>query len=866
MPFPLFTNPFNKSAHPAPAVRSPQPPDPVLGSSYSYNQTKPITIIHQPNSSSLSSATPPHSGILKQVVSLSSSTPHNSCDSAAGPPPPPAARDRTQSLATTHSRASPHIRSPPASPDSSFKLESAHLIKKLKSYGSNPDKAALTAHKVQPRPPPLRLSNQQRKPRHAHTHHASTAAGHQPSPLSPRSRSASAAATVFDIVRPSRRRDGIGMNTSSILVPLTPPLPTAPLFSGRSPIERIRRDGSTTQQLLSPSPLPLYTQSSSSRPHAHRRASSLDSINTRFPTPHSKHPHYFQAGSGFHQPYAKASPNSSGLSHSECSEDFVAPSSCTSTAHTTPISCAHFRTPRSRLSSRDFRHLTPHGLKPHLTHPHPHVSLSPKSMLPSQLARPLEMDPLELPASSAPATACWTLNISASSSHASTTTCLIPDLPGTILRLQQQTPTDSSKCMLEPYLHKVLRVGTDGNMLVEWEVRLAAPPATRSRYNSTISTVDMPRQKSTTTRTRTTSKSRFPAMKTMPGSADAPRSRQLSLGPPMPSGPQSPGKKKAPHAATSLIMLNLGTFRAGDMADRAPATAPLALAPRFPSMGSSSSLGKSARSKASLQPSHTGLSSSSPASSMSCSSSSSLSPAEGKEEAQETEDYHDGEREDGKPPVRRRGRFDTYVPPPINITPTRPPKSASRPSSTPHARSPGSAESQPRYNAPMMQLEDAHPKGTRPAPDEKDAALSLHHHHHHHHYHHYGPDGGSGALVDSSQRLPAGPHRPSPRSRARGAAAAADGSKTREKGEEEEFVDRIDDDDDDDDDDEGYDMKEASKDVRVGSRRRYHRRRNSLDSAASLRLEKSYWSETDTTTTTNSSVLNFMVAPDSDIQ
>ncbi|PLW20519.1 hypothetical protein PCASD_15574 [Puccinia coronata f. sp. avenae] len=851
MPFPLFTNPFNKSAHPAPAVRSPQPPDPVLGSSYSYNQTKPITIIHQPNSSSLSSATPPHSGILKQVVSLSSSTPHNSCDSAAGPPPPPAARDRTQSLATTHSRASPHIRSPPASPDSSFKLESAHLIKKLKSYGSNPDKAALTAHKVQPRPPPLRLSNQQRKPRHAHTHHASTAAGHQPSPLSPRSRSASAAATVFDIVRPSRRRDGIGMNTSSILVPLTPPLPTAPLFSGRSPIERIRRDGSTTQQLLSPSPLPLYTQSSSSRPHAHRRASSLDSINTRFPTPHSKHPHYFQAGSGFHQPYAKASPNSSGLSHSECSEDFVAPSSCTSTAHTTPISCALFRTPRSRLSSRDFRHLTPHGLKPHLTHPHPHVSLSPKSMLPSQLARPLEMDPLELPASSAPATACWTLNISASSSHASTTTCLIPDLPGTILRLQQQTPTDSSKCMLEPYLHKVLRVG------YRWQHARGVGGAACGAAHNTVALQLDDQHGGHATAKEHDNEDANDIQKQVSGHEDDAGARRCAA---------SPGKKKAPHAATSLIMLNLGTFRAGDMADRAPATAPLALAPRFPSMGSSSSLGKSARSKASLQPSHTGLSSSSPASSMSCSSSSSLSPAEGKEEAQETDDYHDGEGEDGKPPVRRRGRFDTYVPPPINITPTRPPKSASRPSSTPHARSPGSPESQPRYNAPMMQLEDAHPKGTRPAPDEKDAALSLHHHHHHHHYHHYGPDGGSGALVDSSQRLPAGPHRPSPRSRARGAAAAADGSKTREKGEEEEFVDRIDDDDDDDDDDEGYDMKEASKDVRVGSRRRYHRRRNSLDSAASLRLEKSYWSETDTTTTTNSSVLNFMVAPDSDIQ
>ncbi|KAH9450965.1 hypothetical protein MJO28_009566 [Puccinia striiformis f. sp. tritici] len=86
-------------------------------------------------------------------------------------------RKRTQSLAT----------------NKLIKTEPTQLIKKLKSYS---------------------------KPHHIRTHHASSSL---PSPG--RSRSASAAATVFEIVRPSRTRNREG---SSPITPLIPPLPTPP--------------------------------------------------------------------------------------------------------------------------------------------------------------------------------------------------------------------------------------------------------------------------------------------------------------------------------------------------------------------------------------------------------------------------------------------------------------------------------------------------------------------------------------------------------------------------------------------------------------------------------------------------------------
>jgi len=650
MPFPLFSNPFHK-----PASHSTRSPNDQSSPSYSHNRTKPIS--HQSKPSTSSSTDHAHlNGILKPVVSLSSSTSSAKVSPDSTPQRHPISiRNRAQSLAASNSRTHLNLSSSPASQDASFKSESTHLIKKLKSYGSGSEKAVLGSKKNQTRPPPLRLTNQH-KPQPARPQRPSTSSGYPPSSVSPRSRSSSAAATVFDIVRPSRRRDD--PTYSSTITPFTPPLPTPPSFLGRLPTDLSSRDV-TKPHKFSPSPLSPHPKSNS-RPNAHRRASSLDSITTGFPSPRSPHQQYFKS-SGFLQTSRKSSAYSSGLSYSECSEEVITQSSHASTIQTAPLSSAHLR---SRFNSRDNRHPAPRGLQPRVAPLSSRASLSPKAPLPSHPAKPSELDPLELPSPSSPAN--WTVNISGSST-VGPTTCLVPDIPGTILRLKQQTPTDYTKFILEPTLQKVIKIGADGNQLVEWEIRLALP--TRPRFKSSKSMQDLSQQPSP--RPRTKSKPKLTAPKLLLNS-DIRRS-ESSVGSQPASAPHDKNSnhgKKYDNPSTSVTKLNLDTFRASDIKQHltpssvnsrksGPATThhpthgPSSLSSLFsshPSPGKSSARLK----QLNQRPSSPSPPPSPSASSASCSSYS-LSPAE---EADHKIDQNKNKIE--KPFSRRR--FDTYVP------------------------------------------------------------------------------------------------------------------------------------------------------------------------------------------------------------
>ncbi|KNZ45192.1 hypothetical protein VP01_83g10 [Puccinia sorghi] len=597
MPFPLFSNPFHK-----PASNSTRSPCDQSPSSYSHNRTKPIS--RQSKSSISSASDHAHfNGIHKPVVSLSSSTSSTVSPDSTPQRHPISIRNRAQSLAASNSRAHLNLSSSPASQDALFKSESTHLIKKLKSYGSASEKAVLGSKKKQPRSLPLRLTNQH-KPQPAHSHRSSTSAGY-PSALSPRSRSSSAAATVFDIVRSSRRRDET--TYSSTVTPFTPPLPIPSSFLARQPIDLSSRD-LTKPHKFSPSPLSLHPNLNS-RPNAHRRASSLDSITTGFPPSRSPHQQYFKSA-GFLQTSRKFSACSSGMSHSECSEEVITQSSHPGSAQITPLSSAHLR---SRFNSRDKRHPTPRGLQPRVAPLSSRAPLSPKAPFPSHPIQPGELDPLELASPSSPAN--WTLNISGSS-IVGPTTCLVPDLPGTILTLKQ-TPTDYTKFLLEPTLQKVIRVGADGNQLVEWEIRLALP--TRPRLNSSNRMHDLSQQPSPRTRNKT--KPKLPAPKLLLNS-DTRRTES-------PIGSQAARPATTHHSAHGSSSLS-SLFSAS------------------PSPGNCSSRLKQLNERPSSPlPSPS-------ASSASCSSSS-LSPAE---EA----DHEAGENKNIIETSFSRTRFDTYVP------------------------------------------------------------------------------------------------------------------------------------------------------------------------------------------------------------
>ncbi|EFP82935.2 hypothetical protein PGT21_020424 [Puccinia graminis f. sp. tritici] len=652
MPFPLFSNPFHKPNNLSSSTRSQQHPNPPQ-TSYSHNRTKPIS--HRSNHST-SSSTNDHP--VLRPVALNNFSPTSSaitCPEPITQPQPTSIRTRTQSLATTRSkiRTTSNNRPATASQDPSFKSESTQLIKKLKSYGPSPsDRPVPSTKKAQTRPPPISLSNQL-KPQHIRTHRPTGSAGNHPTPPSPRSRSASAAATVFDIVRPSRRRDG--NQNSSTITPFTPPLPVAPSISSlRTPADPPQRDR-TKSNRLPPSPLSIH-RLSTSRPNAHRRASSLDSITAEFPPPRSPHQQYFK-NSGFIQTSRKFSACSSQVSPSEFSEEIITQTSRPSTAHTSPLSSAN---PRSRFSPRDNRQLAaPQGLKPRLINSASSVSLSPKSPFPSKLARPGEpyspklLEPVEITSSGS--TANWTLNVSGSSTF-EPTVCLVPDLPGTILRLRQ-TPTDNPQSLLEPHLKKIIKIGVNGNELVEWEIRLAAP--TRPRLNSSRSNHDLPPQPSP--RTRLQSKSRIHPPKLVMNND----SRQVGPA----GGSQSTNalhdsshSKSNVNPSTSVITLNLNTFRASDIkeltapastnaprkSNQVPSQAPSSLLSLFPS---TTSPAKSVQSQRSVGQAR----SPSPASSAS-NPSSPVSLVE--EETLETED---DELPIGK--GYRRKRFDTYVAP-----------------------------------------------------------------------------------------------------------------------------------------------------------------------------------------------------------
>ncbi|OAV92054.1 hypothetical protein PTTG_27765, partial [Puccinia triticina 1-1 BBBD Race 1] len=185
---------------------------------------------HEPTSSEpKNSSEPNRSTILRPIVN--------------------SARNRTQSLATAH-----HPTSRPKT------AQETQLIKKIKSYGA-PEKT---------RPPPLKLASPLR-PHPVRTHRPSGSVG---TPPSPRSRSASAAATVFDIVRPSRRRAEPPQHPATI-TPFTPPLPVAPLVFAVRPSKATRPSPPLRPSASAASPeglLPPHRPASREQPRLdHRR-------------------------------------------------------------------------------------------------------------------------------------------------------------------------------------------------------------------------------------------------------------------------------------------------------------------------------------------------------------------------------------------------------------------------------------------------------------------------------------------------------------------------------------------------------------------------------------------------------------------